>query len=158
MRTPIILSGPGFPRGEVREDFAYLHDLASTIVNATETPMPEGMGGRDLRHPTRRDHVLTRYKNGQRAWRDDRWKVIWYPPIDRWQVFDLVNDPEETIDLARDPANAGLVARLRRALLDARVAAGDDADLLVARPRDERFDHDAANAAREKGRHHWKLR
>ena len=158
MRAPIILSGPGFPRAEVRDDFAYLHDLATTIVHATGVPMPEGMGGRDLRRPTERDHVLTRYKDGQRAWRDDRWKVIWYPPIDRWQVFDLLKDPEETIDLARDPAHAALVARLRRSLLDARVAAGDDADLVAARPRDEDFDHQAANEAREKGRHHWTLR
>lgn len=158
MRTPLIVAGPGFPRGTVRDDFAYLHDLAPTIVRSTSLPVPADMDGHDLRLPTGRDHVLTRYKNGQRAWRDDRWKVIWYPPIDRWQVFDLANDPEETTDLARDPANAALVAWLRRALLEARIAAGDDAALLAERPRDEWFDTDAANAARENGRHHWTLR
>lgn len=158
MRAPLILAGPGFPRGEVQHDFAYLHDLAPTILHATAAPVPDGMDGRDLKLPTGRDHVLTRYKDGQRAWRDDRWKVIWYPPIDRWQVFDLAHDPEETTDLARDPANAALVARLRRCLQEARAATGDDTDLLVDRPKNERFDHEAANARRDEGRHHWTLR
>jgi arylsulfatase A-like enzyme len=158
MRAPLILAGGDFSGGTVRDDFTYLHDLAPTILAACGVGIPESMGGRDLHRPTDRDHVLMRYRDLQRSWRDDRWKVIWHPSIDRWQVFDLVHDPEETIDLARDPANTALVARLRRELLAARERAGDDADLQVDRPENERFDHEAANERREAGRHHWTLR
>jgi arylsulfatase A-like enzyme len=158
MRAPMVFAGPGFEDGAVRDDFAYLHDLAPTILAACGIEIPTSMAGRDLHGPTDRDHVLLRYRDLHRSWRDDRWKVIWHPRIDRWQVFDLMNDPNETTDLARDPANAALVARLRRALLAAREAAGDDVDLLADRPEDERFDHEAANERRESGRHHWTLR
>ncbi len=158
MRAPMILAGGGFSGGMVRDDFAYLHDLAPTILAACGVEIPPSMEGADLHRPTDRDHVLLRYRDLHRSWRDDRWKVIWHPRIDRWQAFDLVNDPAETIDLARDPANTALVARLRRELLAARDAAGDDVDLLVDRPDDERFDHEAANKRREAGRHHWTLR
>lgn len=160
MRAPLILAGPGFDAtgGARRDDFAYLHDLAPTVLAATGAAVPGSMAGVDLAEPTNRDHVLTRYKDQQRAWRDDRWKVIWYPPIDRWQVFDLLEDPEERIDLAGDPERAELVARLQQRLLEARRMAGDDVDLRVEAPRDDRFDVEAANRARENGRPHWTLR
>jgi hypothetical protein len=81
--------------------------------------------------------------------------VIWYSPIDRWQVFDLLADPEETVDLARDPANTGLVADLRRRLQAARRENQDTVDLLVDRPNPERFDWEAAETARL-AKDHWK--
>ena len=158
MRAPMILAGPGFEDGGVRDDFAYLHDLAPTMLAACGIEIPVSMGGRDLHGPTGRDHVLLRYRDLQRSWRNDRWKVIWHPRIDRRQVFDLANDPEETVDLARDPANAALVAGLRRELDAARAEAGDDVDLLVDRPADETFDAERANERRLNGRHHWTLR
>ena len=32
--------------------------------------------------------------------RDERWKLIWYPKIDRFQLFDLATDPDEVADLS----------------------------------------------------------
>ncbi|MHC4794196.1 MAG: sulfatase-like hydrolase/transferase, partial [Planctomycetota bacterium] len=98
MRSPLVIAGPGFPEGETRDDFAYLHDLPPTILAGAGVEIPETMDGLDLHHPTSRSGVLTRYRDLQRAWRDDRWKVIWYPRIDRWQVFDLAADPDEQVD------------------------------------------------------------
>lgn len=155
MRSPLIVVGPGFPAGTTRDDFAYLHDLPATVLAAAGLAIPESMDGLDLHLDTGRNGVLTRYRQIQRAWRDDRWKVIWYPKIDRWQVFDLLADPEETVDLARDPANAGLVTALRRRLQDARVEHRDTTDLLIDRPLTERFDSKAAEEARL-AKDHWK--
>ena len=155
MRSPIVISGPGFPEGLVRDDFAYLHDLPPTILAAAGVEIPRTMDGLDLHHPTDRTGVLTRYREIQRAWRDDRWKVIWYPRIDRWQVFDLAADPHERVDLARDPANAARVAAMQRTLQKVRADHGDGAALLVDRVEPERFDADAAEAAR-RTKDHWK--
>ena len=155
MRSPMVISGPGFPEGLVRDDFAYLHDLPPTILAAAGVEIPATMDGLDLHHPTTRSGVLTRYRDLQRAWRDDRWKVIWYPKIDRWQVFDLDVDPGEIVDLARAPANAARVAAMRRALEQARAEHGDDAMLLVDRVEPEAFDADTAEASRL-AKDHWK--
>ncbi len=155
MRSPLIVAGPGFSAGTVRDDFTYLHDVPATILAAAGVAIPDSMDGFDLQLDTGRDGVLTRYRQIQRAWRDERWKVIWYPKIDRWQIFDLLADPEETVDLARDPANAGLVTALRRRLQAARVELHDTTDLLVDRPLAERFDSKAAETARL-AKDHWK--
>ncbi|NJN05795.1 MAG: hypothetical protein HC814_04685 [Rhodobacteraceae bacterium] len=32
------------------------------------------------------------YRDVQRAWRDDRWKLIRYPQVDVTQLFDIKND------------------------------------------------------------------
>ena len=48
----------------------------------------------------------------QRAVRDDRWKLIVYPQINKTQLFDLQNDPHEVKDLAGDPAQAQQIERL----------------------------------------------
>ena len=158
MRAPLILDGAGFTDGGVRRDFAHLHDLAPTILAAAGMVPPTRMNGLDLHRPTGRKGVLTRYRDAQRAWRGDRYKVIWYPSIDRWQVFDLATDPEEIIDLAPDPREAGRTAALRRELQAARDRCGDDALLLVEQTRSETFDAEAANAARSAKRPHWRLR
>lgn len=155
MRSPLVIAGPGFPEGETRDDFAYLHDLPPTILAGAGVEIPETMDGLDLHHATSRSGVLTRYRDLQRAWRDDRWKVIWYPRIDRWQVFDLAADPDEQVDLARDPAHAARVAAMRRALEQARAEHGDDAALLTDRIEPETFDADAAEAARRR-KDHWR--
>lgn len=155
MRSPLVIAGPGFLGGETRDDFTYLHDLPPTILAAAGVEIPATMDGLDLHHPTSRPGVLTRYRDLQRAWRDDRWKVIWYPRIDRWQVFDLAADPDERVDLARDPANAARVSAMRRTLGRARAEQGDDAMLLIDRVEPEVFDADAAEAAR-RTKDHWK--
>ena len=155
MRSPLIVVGPGFPAGTTRNDFTYLHDIPATILAAAGLAIPDSMDGLDLHLSTERNDILTRYRQIQRAWRDDRWKIIWYPKIDRWQVFDLLADPEETVDLARDPANTGLVADLRRRLQAARRENQDTEDLLVERPDAERFDSETAETARL-AKDHWK--
>jgi arylsulfatase A-like enzyme len=38
---------------------------------------------------------------GQHAIRDDRWKLIRYPQVNRTQLFDLQSDPQERNDLEK---------------------------------------------------------
>ena len=48
--------------------------------------------------------------------RTDRWKLIHYPRIARFQLFDLAADPHEVNDLAADSNHAAVVADLRAKL------------------------------------------
>lgn len=46
----------------------------------------------------------------ERAVRDERWKLLWSLSRGRWELYDLKNDPEETLDRAEDRPE--VVARL----------------------------------------------
>jgi arylsulfatase A-like enzyme len=48
--------------------------------------------------------------------RDNRWKLIWYPKINRYQLFDLANDPWEVHDLAEQPKHAKQLTELKMRL------------------------------------------
>jgi arylsulfatase A-like enzyme len=56
--------------------------------------------------------VFLPYLNLMRAVRDDRWKLICYPPTNHRQLFDLQNDPDERVDLGGDPDRAADIQRL----------------------------------------------
>ena len=45
--------------------------------------------------------------------RTDRWKLVYYPRLDRHQLFDLEADPHERHDLSTSTAHADHVNRLR---------------------------------------------
>lgn len=131
MRAPLILAGPGVPRGRRSDAMTYLLDVFPTLGSLAGVPAPEGSEGLSLAPVlagatrTRRDSIFTAYGNSQRAIRDDRWKLIVYPRINKTQLFDLRGDPDERHDLADDPAHAAEVARLT-ALLRRRQGESND--------------------------------
>ena len=47
---------------------------------------------------------------------DGKWKLIYYPKLEKYQLFDLGKDPHELADLADLPASQARVQRLRRSL------------------------------------------
>jgi arylsulfatase A-like enzyme len=83
-----------------------------------------------------------------RSVRDERWKLIVYPPIHHRQLFDLQNDPDEMRDLAADPKHGGEIERLTRLMKSWQAKVGDKQPLAAAKPRSkavtfERFDRKA---------------
>jgi hypothetical protein len=56
---------------------------------------------------------------------DGRSKYIWFPATGEEQFFDLAHDRQERVDLARDPAQSGRVAKWRQRLIDLLVERGD---------------------------------
>jgi len=75
------------------------------------------------------------YRNVQRAIRDGRWKLIRYPQVDRTQLFDLKNDPDETVNLADRPEHADRVRALTELLAKEQKQFGDNAPLQVPNPK-----------------------
>ena len=118
MHVPFVIAGPGIPRGR-RETFVYLMDLYPTLCHFAGVTPPAETEGRDLRPlfadsaAKVRDVLFTAYLDVQRAIRDERWKLIRYPQVDRTQLFDLAADPHELTNLANQPAHAATLARLR---------------------------------------------
>lgn len=108
MRVPLIISGPGIPEGKRSEAFAYLFDLFPTLSELCSLPAPEGIDGQSLepvisgRQKEIRSSVFTAYRNTIRAVRTDEWKLIRYPERDYTQLFNLIGDPLELINLSSD--------------------------------------------------------
>ena len=118
-------------------------------------PAPEGSEGRSLAPGlagnvgTPREAILTAFAKVQRAVREDRWKLIGYPQINRTQLFDLRADPLEMRDLAADPQQAAEVQRMTALLRREQELAGDTQPLNSATPQPAEFDF---SQARRKGR------
>ena len=122
--VPFILAGPGIPAGK-RVDTPVSHvDAFPTILELAGEDVPSGYPGFSLKKisegfkPERT--VLSEYhgmgsSTGAFAIRNGKWKYVHYakfPP----QLFDLAADPEETRDLAADPAFAAALEECRKKL------------------------------------------
>lgn len=148
MRSPLIVAGPGIPAGRTTTAFTYLFDLFPTICALTGVEPPEGIAGRDLRplwedeRARLRDSVFLPFGGLMRSVRDERWKLIVYPPINHRQLFDLRGDPHETRDLAGDAQYGPEIERLTALMERWQREVGDEQPLAVAdpKPRAIRFD------------------
>lgn len=146
MRTPIILAGPGIPRNRRSAAFTYLFDLFPTMCDLADVPVPPSVEGLSLvpvlkgKQRTRRDSVFTAYGKVQRAVRDDRWKLIVYPQINRGQLFDLRHDPFERNNLAAKPQSRKQIVRLTALLKKWQAETGDGQALRSATPQPAAFD------------------
>lgn len=131
MRTPMILVGPGIPKGKSTKAFTYLLDLYPTLCDTLGVAPPAGLEGENLRplwegkQKKVRDTVFLPFLQIQRAVRDERWKLIAYPKVGHLQLFDLKNDPHETTNLIDDPKHAGHVERLRKLMQQWQASQGD---------------------------------
>jgi arylsulfatase A-like enzyme len=141
MGVPLVLSGPGIPRGKSSEAFAYLFDVFPTICELTGARIPDSLDGKSLAPVIRgettqvRDTIVLAYRDVQRAVRHGRWKLIRYPQINRTQLFDLQEDPFELKDLSGDLAQAGRVQELMTRLEKEQRLFGDKQSLSVEKPR-----------------------
>ncbi|MFZ9937307.1 MAG: sulfatase-like hydrolase/transferase [Luteolibacter sp.] len=133
LRVPMVIAGPGIPRGEKRDPLCYLYDIHPTLCQLAGLPVPETVEFKSLvplvSDPSakHRDHLYFAFMSWQRALRDARHKLIEYcvDGARHTQLFDLAEDPHEIHNLAADPAHAANLARLRKLLEQERVRLND---------------------------------
>jgi len=139
MHVPFILAGPGIPKGRSNA-FAYLFDVYPTVCELTGTPVPKEVESKSLvpvitgKASKVRDCAFTAYRSCQRAVRNEQWKVIRYPLVDRTQLFDLAKDPYEMNDLAGKPEQAEKVKEMMALLAQQQKLYGDVVPLTVSVP------------------------
>ncbi|HVU90011.1 MAG TPA: sulfatase-like hydrolase/transferase [Pirellulales bacterium] len=144
MHVPLVFTGPGIKHGS-SEALVYLLDLLPTICALARAKTPDEVDGQSLAPILRgekakvRDSLGTAYRDVQRAVRDERWKLIRYPQINRTQLFDLANDPDEMRDLSSDSRSAEQIARMTRLLEEWQHNVGDKQPLVVDKPRSAEF-------------------
>jgi arylsulfatase A-like enzyme len=154
MHVPLIIAGPGVPQGR-SEALVYLLDLFPTFCDWAAAPVSAEVEGRSLvpilagREKKVRDVLYTGYQNCQRAIRDDRWKLIRYPLVDKTQLFDLQQDPHELNNLADKPERAAKVTELMQLLAQEQARYGDVAPLRVESPQPAAWTPPAGTPSKE---------
>jgi arylsulfatase A-like enzyme len=146
MHAPLVLAGPGVPRGKRSDALCYLLDIFPTLGDLAGVAPPDGSEGKSLAPVLRgsatkiRDSIFTAYTKVQRAVRDERWKLLVYPRINKTQLFDLENDPSETKDLSGDSTGEAEVRRMTSLLDAAQREYGDALPLRAEKPDPLEFD------------------
>jgi arylsulfatase A-like enzyme len=140
VNVPLIFRWPGrIPAGATREQLASGTDVMPTFCDIAGARIPEGVTGLSLREVLAqadaplRDHLICELQPDTerpellgRMVRTERIKYAAYSLGDRPEaLFDMVDDPGETHNLANDPRWAEELERHRQLLVDWIAAAGD---------------------------------
>lgn len=122
INVPLIVAGPGIENARQTDAQVYLRELFPTTCELAGLDIPETVEGQSFASVLRgqssqaHDVVFGYFRNFQRMVRDNRFKLIHYPAIDRYQLFDLETDPQELTDLSMSTEHAPIVAQLRERL------------------------------------------
>ena len=134
VRIPMIMRWPGhIESGRRITELVEMVDVMPTVLHLMHLPVPPHLQGVDLepllkKKPGARGHdvVFSEYLENEEAMvRSDRYKLIvctgrrlredgyktaepWRLPGPYMRLYDEVSDPEETIDLSKDPAQAAI--------------------------------------------------
>lgn len=141
MRPPLVMRGPGIPEGKKSDALVYLFDIFPTVAELCRVKLPAGVEGKSLvpvmqgRADGVRDVIFGAYRQFQRCVRTKDWKLIRYPHINHTQLFDLKADPDEIIDLAKDPKHAARVKNMMTLLEAQQKLYGDKQPLSSDKPQ-----------------------
>ena len=147
LRMPLIVRWPGVTApGTESEAMVQNLDYAETFLDMAGAPIPGDMQGRSLVPLLRgeepedwRNEIYYHYYEfpsihrvaRHYGIRGERYKLIRYYQFDEWELFDLLEDPDERVNVYDDPAYARVRARMEERLEALRVAYGDDSDVSV---------------------------
>jgi arylsulfatase A-like enzyme len=130
-KSPLVIAGPGVPKGK-SDALVYLYDLFPTLCELAGTKVPKECDGSSLlpvingEKKAVRDALFAVYMDTQRMVRNDRWKLLWYPKIGKFQLFDLQSDPNELQNLADVAQHAATLGVMKKLMNREQVAFADN--------------------------------
>jgi arylsulfatase len=126
-RIPLLIRAPrrfGIAPRQAIDQPVCLEDIMPTVLELAGVECPDSVEGRSLvplmsgSSAEWRTHLHIEHAPLHHTLTDGREKYIWHAADGREQFFDLVNDPHELHDRAKDPAAAGRIQRWRQRLID----------------------------------------
>jgi arylsulfatase A-like enzyme len=123
INVPLIIAGPGVPAGKRTDAQCYLRDLMPTFCELAGAKLEQKIDAQSLtpvlRDPSQEIYpfITGYFQDSQRMIREGDWKLIWYPKIDRKQIFNMKGDPHELRDLANDAGQSERVLELGTTLI-----------------------------------------
>jgi arylsulfatase A-like enzyme len=146
-KVPLIISGPGIPKNQVKDALVYLYDLFPTLTELLEISQAVGIDGKSLMpiingtSTAVRETLYTAYRNTVRAVRHQDWKLIRYPQINHTQLFNLKEDPEEINNLAALPEQQTRLQSLTQMLEEAHDQTKDTINLYPKTMQEKAYDY-----------------
>ncbi|MBK1791203.1 sulfatase family protein [Persicirhabdus sediminis] len=133
-RTPLIIKFPKAKSGQRVDQFALNIDLAPTLLELAGVEIPADIQGSSLvpllngEQPSSwRERIYYRYYDDKgyripqhQAVRTDRYKLIYFPKEQRYELFDLEKDPTEMHNLAENPEYSALMDKMKVNLKEVR--------------------------------------
>jgi arylsulfatase A-like enzyme len=120
-KSPLVIAGPGIPKGKSAA-LVYLHDLFPTACELSGVKVPAECDGISLvpvlngKKDRVRESLFAVYTGTQRMVRDDRWKLLWFPKLGKFQLFDLKTDPDELTNLVDAKEHSEKLAVMKKLL------------------------------------------
>ena len=137
LKTPFVIRYPQMiSSNRVANAMIQNVDFAPTLLDLAGLPVPDDMQGESFKavltgeKQTAKDALYYHYYEYPRPHavkkhygiRTDRYKLIhFYNDIDEWELFDLMNDPNELNNLINDPAQAENIETLKKLLAELQV-------------------------------------
>jgi len=136
MCPPLMVVGPGIPKGRREKMAVYLQDIMPTTIDYAGGEVPDWVEFSSLRPFMEKKHMESNYPeiygaymDLQRMIRVDDYKLIVYPNAGLIKLFDLINDPLEQHNLAAATAQQERIWYLFGKLQELQVEMGDTLDL-----------------------------
>ncbi|HWR33248.1 MAG TPA: sulfatase/phosphatase domain-containing protein, partial [Chitinophagaceae bacterium] len=136
MQAPMLMRWPGHIKpGSVNTNMTQAIDYAPTMLDAARIEIPDFMQGMSLvptitgkqkilpRHNLyyhfyeyKADHTVLQHLGV----RGERYKLIYFYPVDEWELYDLKIDPWEQKNLIKSPVYQNIIAQMKDELLKLR--------------------------------------
>ena len=119
MRVPFLIAGPGIKSGANFDMPIYLQDAMATALELASAKKPKQVEFKSVMPLIRGDKMVQydriygKYIDYQRMIDEGDYKLIMYPRAKVVRLYNMVKDPEEMNDLAKNPEYASVVARLK---------------------------------------------
>jgi arylsulfatase A-like enzyme len=136
MNTPLLMRWPGhIAANSTTSVMAQNIDFAPTILNVTQTPIPDWMQGKSLlpvvsgRQKTlNRPYLYYHYYEFSKdhsvlphlGIRGERYKLIYFYTVNEWELYDLQTDHKELSNLVHSPKHQATLAQLKKELIKLR--------------------------------------
>jgi arylsulfatase A-like enzyme len=136
VRIPMMVVGPGIPKGKTLDQDVYLQDIMATSLELAGVQKPDYVqfnsfmdiiGGE--KQESHYNGVYGAYMEVQRMIRKDGFKLLIYPKIDKVLLFDMEKDPNEMNNLADDLEYKDKIKSLFSDLLELQKTMDDELDL-----------------------------
>jgi arylsulfatase A-like enzyme len=94
-RIPYIVAGPGFARGQVRDDLVEQVDIFPTVCDAAGVPVPETVQGRSLKAGGPPRKAAFAEIEERKCIRTERYRMVFDPAGKANELYDHAEDPWE---------------------------------------------------------------
>lgn len=132
MRPPLVLAGPGIPRGEKRDAAVYLQDVMPTAIDFAGGAVPDYVEFHSLRpmlqgnrRTSHYPRIYGAYRDLQRMIRLGDYKLIAYPGAGVCRLYNLAEDRMELYDLGGDPDQQERIRHMYGELRELMLEMGD---------------------------------